>query len=224
MKVKSLLKYLDEYDDDEALTAVKVRNLDHRKKKGNEGPVVIHTGQDDILVNRETDLDAVESGFTFQYKPALYESSWLFGALSSFYTDQWFDDILRKVKGGKEASVYLCRSHPTVDVPYLAAKVYRPRRFRNLRKDHLYREGREVLDGAGHVITDDGQLHAIRKKTEFGKTLSHSSWIDHEVQTLKALNQVGADVPKVYANGQMAILMDFIGDIDGAAPALIEVD
>jgi catechol 2,3-dioxygenase-like lactoylglutathione lyase family enzyme len=42
-------------------------------------------------------------------------------------------DVLRRVKGGKEANVYCCRTHPSTGVDLLAAKLYRPRMFRNLR-------------------------------------------------------------------------------------------
>ena len=55
-----------------------------------------------------------------------------------------------------------------LDQPYLAAKVYRPRRFRSLKNDHMYREGRVNLDEDGREITEDGMQHAMRKKTDFG--------------------------------------------------------
>ncbi|NSW51375.1 MAG: hypothetical protein HPY85_02585 [Anaerolineae bacterium] len=225
MKVKTLNHYFNEYDmDDASLAKLKVRNVEPAEKNQKASRLVVHTGQDDLLVNRADDLELVESGFQFCYKPALYESSWLFSSLSGFYADQWFTDILRKVKGGKEASVYLCSGGPHVDAEFLAAKVYRPRQFRNLRKDHIYREGRSLLDGDGHPITDDGKLHAIRKKTDYGKELIHSSWIEHEVQAMKVLSAAGADVPRVYTSGGMAILMDFLGDENGGAPALVEVN
>ena len=85
------------------------------------------------------------------------------------------------IKGGKEATVYLCAAHPTTGTDYLAAKVYRPRIFRNLKNDAVYQEGRRKLDSSGNEITDDGMLHAIRKKTQYGWELTHTSWIEYRV-------------------------------------------
>lgn len=158
------------------------------------------------------------------YLPSRHEAGWLFNALAPFFLNQWFDDILRAIKGGKEASVYLCKAHETVGVDYLAAKVYQPRQFRNLRKDHTYREGRVYLDGQGHVILDGGQLHAIRQKTAYGQQLMHSSWIDYEVKAMKELYEAGCDVPRLFANGEMALLMEYFGDETSGAPTLHEVD
>ena len=58
-------------------------------------------------------------------------------------------DVVAIVKGGKEASVYRCQAHPATGMKWLAAKVYRPRKFRNLRNDKMYRQGRAVLSADG---------------------------------------------------------------------------
>ena len=55
-----------------------------------------------------------------------------------------FSDVLCKIKAGKEASVYLCRSGDQVKSDLVAAKVFRPRRLRNLKNDQLYRQGRAI--------------------------------------------------------------------------------
>lgn len=157
------------------------------------------------------------------YHPSRHERGWIIDSLSDFYDQEWFSDILRLIKGGKEASVYLCKARTALQVPWIAAKVYRPRRFRNLKKDHIYREGRENLDENGNPIRNAGMLHAIRKKTEYGKQLSHTAWIEHEYRTLQILYQAGADVPAPYTRGNNAILMGYIGDEGIAAPALQEV-
>lgn len=227
MSTHTIQQWIDDFEDNElddtAMHAIGVRNVDLRKrKKGSEGKVV-HTSQDDVVASASI-LDAIEGGFEITYQPSRHEAGWLLNALGGFYLDQWFDDVLRMVKGGKEASVYLCQAHESVGVPYLAAKVYRPRQFRNLRKDHLYREGRDILDGAGHIIHDDRQLHAIEKKTAYGQQLMHTSWIDHEVKALQTLHAAGADVPRLYASGEMALIMDYVGDEAGCAPTLQEVD
>ena len=45
----------------------------------------------------------------------------------------------------KEASVYRCRATSAAGGRMLAAKVYRPRMFRNLRNDKMYRQGKNRL-------------------------------------------------------------------------------
>ena len=43
-------------------------------------------------------------------------------------------------------------AHPSMEETFLAAKVYRPRMFRNLRNDHAYRQGREILTPDGRPV------------------------------------------------------------------------
>ena len=158
--------------------------------------------------------------FQFTYKAARFEEAWLLDSLSEIAEHKWISDVFRKVKGGKEASVYLCKSGVAVDAPLVAAKIYRPRMLRNLKNDQQYRTGRADLDESGNVIVDDGTLHAMRKRTAFGEEARHQSWIAYEFQTLKSLHEAGADVPKPYAVEKNAILMGYIGDLASAAPAL----
>jgi RIO kinase 1 len=164
--------------------------------------------------------------FEFTYQASRHERGWLVNSLGSFYQQHWLDDVLRLVKGGKEASVYQCIANPAMSGRQrllLAAKVYRPRQFRQLRNDHLYREGRQNLDSEGHTIVDGGMLHAMHKRTEYGKQLLHTSWIEHEYQTLQILHAAGADVPAPYASGGNAILMAYIGGEDLPAPPLSDL-
>ncbi len=166
--------------------------------------------------------DSVQS-FEFTYHAARFEESWLLASLGYFYEQHWISDVLRKIKVGKEASVYLCRSGEQVDAPLVAAKVYRPRMLRNLKNDQLYREGREVLDENGHSVVDLGMLKAQHKRSMYGEQIRHQSWIAHEYYTLQALFDAGADVPRPYEMAHNAILMDYLGDETFPAPALSEV-
>jgi RIO kinase 1 len=168
-----------------------------------------------------------EENFDFSYTASRHEREWILNSLGGFYDGQWIDDVLRLVKGGKEAHVYQCLANSSVEglhQPYIAAKVYRPRRFRNLRNDHMYREGRDLLDSDGRLITDDGMLHAIHLKTSYGQDLLHASWIEHEYNALKVLHNAGADVPTPLERGNNAILMAFVGDEMAPAPTLNSVD
>jgi RIO kinase 1 len=167
--------------------------------------------------------DDSRSNFKFTYKAARFEEWWLLDSLGGFYEQQWITDVLRRVKGGKEASVYQCRAGVPIQAELVAAKVYRPRSLRNLRNDGLYREGRHDLDENGRQIFDDGMLHAMEQKTEFGRELQHQSWIAYEFTTMQVLRAAGADVPEPYTMAQNAILMGYIGGIGAAAPTLSEI-
>lgn len=167
------------------------------------------------------DLTEEDNTLNFSYSASKHEKAWLVSSLEDFYRQHWFDDILRIIKGGgKEASVYQCLANETIGSSYLAAKVYRPRKFRQLRNDSLYREGRLQLDDEGHEIHDDRAIHAIQKRTSFGMQLLHTSWIEHEFQTMQLLHRAGADVPEPYVSGNNAILMEYIGWDDIPAPTL----
>jgi len=163
------------------------------------------------------------SEFNFTYQATRHEREWLLQSLGSFYEHRWIEDVIRMVKGGKEASVYLCQANPAITPGLVAAKVYRPRKLRNLRNDHLYREGRSDLDAEGNLITNHGMLHAMRKKTQYGLELLHTSWLEHEFSTLKTLFSAGADVPKPYASENNALLIGYVGDETAAGPTLQSV-
>ena len=167
--------------------------------------------------------DDSRRNFNFTYSAARFEEWWLLESLGDFYEHKWITDVLRRLKGGKEASVYLCRSGPAIDAPLVAAKVYRPRQLRNLKNDGQYRTGRVDLDESGNAIVKEGDLHAMAKRTQYGEELRHQSWIAYEFQTLEILHQASADVPRPYAIEKNAILMEYIGDMDLAAPTLNSV-
>ncbi len=160
------------------------------------------------------------SSFTFTYKASRHEESWLLQSLGHLYEHQWINDVLRMIKGGKEASVYLCRGGTSSEGHLVAAKVYRPRMLRNLKNDQLYRLGRAVLDEECKQTVDLGMLRSQKKRSVYGEQIRHQSWIAYEFMTLKKLHQAGADVPKVYEMAHNAILMDYVGDEHQGAPTL----
>ncbi len=209
--------YFDEFDEtDESQNTLAIKGLrrsgrqkKHKKKSTNQ----VHEIKQ--LQNEEN--------FTYTYQASRFESGWLEDSLGVFYQEQWITDVLRLIKGGKEASVYQCLSDESTGELYLAAKVYRPRQFRNLKNDKLYREGRAYLDENGHDIHDKRVLHAIRKKSSFGSDMQHTSWIEHEMKTMQLLWEAGADIPQPFASANNAILMGYFGGIDQAAPALNEI-
>ena len=169
-----------------------------------------------------------EEVFNPSFSASRHERAWILGSLGPFYQQELITDVVRSIKGGKEASVYLCTPSPALAKSsgrnLVAAKVYRPREFRNLSNDALYREGRETYDAGGKPIRDSRRARALAKKTRFGKHLSIASWIRYEYETLTMLHAAGADIPRPYAQIGNAILMQFVGDEQGAAPALQTVD
>lgn len=178
------------------------------------------------VVAELTEAEGLEAGFHITYKPARYEKVWLLSSLRGFYEQQQISDVLAQVKGGKEASVYRCAAHPSTGLDTVAAKVYRPRQFRNLRNDKMYREGRAILTSDGRPVkeTDTRVMRAIGKKSAFGVQVSHTSWLMYEFTTLAQLFRVGAAVPEPIAAGENAILMTYYGDDVRAAPTLSEID
>jgi RIO kinase 1 len=168
--------------------------------------------------------DDTKHSFDFSYHASRHEQGWLLNSLGGFYEHKWISDVVRLVKGGKEASVYLCKAGVKVGTEYLAAKVYRPRKLRNLKNDQLYRIGRADLDEFGNKIDEEGMLKAMRLRSAYGEELRHQSWIAYEYVTLELLHAAGADVPQPYGMEQNAILMDYIGDPEMAAPTLNSID
>lgn len=161
--------------------------------------------------------------FKFTYKAARFEEAWLLDSLNEIAGQQLISDVLRKIKAGKEASVYLCRSGTSIGTRLVAAKVYRPRMLRNLKNDAIYRTGRTDLDEDGAAIFRDADVRAIMHRTKYGEELRHTSWISYEFKTLEKLHEAGANVPKPYAMLKNSIMMEYIGDAGVPAPILNSV-
>jgi RIO kinase 1 len=178
--------------------------------------------RDQILAELTDDLTDVELEFNTTYRPSRHEEGWLLSSLHSFYDEGLITDVLALIKGGKEATVYCCEAHPATGLGLLAAKVYRPRMFRNLRNDAMYRQGREVLTAAGRPAGKEaGRIaRAIRNKTTFGLEAAHTSWLMHEFTAIEQLYNAGASVPQPVAASENAILMSYRGDEQMAAPTL----
>lgn len=147
--------------------------------------------------------------------------------LLEFESQGWITELLRKEKSGKEATVFCCRAHPSVGTKFLAAKIYRPGRFGGYwtnegiqpvfhRDISPYEEGR--------VIGDRRMARAVRKKSRKGRQFQMSSWSNTEFELLCKLYDAGVAVPQPIFHGDNAILMEYIGDEESAAPMLRQVD
>ncbi|MDA0245617.1 MAG: hypothetical protein OT477_19560 [Chloroflexi bacterium] len=157
------------------------------------------------------------------FDPKHHEYTWLLESLGGFYHDKVLDDILRMVKGGKEANVYVCTGTPAAGHELIAAKVYRPRMLRSLSNDAIYKEGRSAKDEAGQEIRGGRLRRALLKKTTFGQKVDFATWITHEYQVQTALHEAGAAVPKPLAQRGNTILMSYLGDKHTAAPTLHDI-
>lgn len=155
--------------------------------------------------------------------PLHHERQWVISSLEHFYRENVITDVTRLVKGGKEANVYTCTAHPATGYELVAAKLYRERMLRNLKNDAIYKEGRMLRDAAGKQIRSRRERTAVLNKTGYGLQLDFLMWVGTEFRAQTALYEAGADVPKPIGHNDHTILMEFIGDEYGAAPALNEV-
>jgi RIO kinase 1 len=134
-------------------------------------------------------------------------------ALQPLIDDGVIDEVIRSLKSGKEATVYLVRSGAHTR----CAKVYRYMAQRSFQRRAQYQEGRQVRGSR--------QARAIRKSTRFGRKEQEASWKNAEVDALYKLVAAGVRVPKPYGYFNDTLLMELVTDAAGdPAPRLSEVD
>ncbi len=181
--------------------------------------------RDEEIIAESAQPVGLEGGLKTSYTPSKHEATWLMQSLREFYQQELISDVQALIKGGKEANVYRCAAHPATGERWLAVKVYRPRMFRSLRKDHVYRQGRTALTPDGRPVkAQDRRLQkAIAGKTAYGQQQQHVSWLMHEYTMLEILYEAGGDAPRPFAAGENAIAMGYVGDGRSAAPALNEI-
>ena len=133
----------DQYDDFVAEFDPMSTDRQARRKRKKKARHIPKKSQHEII-NEIADTTAIEGDFETTYKPAKHEKVWLYDSLKTFYQQDMINDVMAIVKGGKEANVYRCQPHETMklefDYDHFAVKVYRPRMFRNLRNDKMYRD------------------------------------------------------------------------------------
>ena len=147
------------------------------------------------------------------------DRDWILSSLMHFYQQGLITDVLEVAKSGKEATVFCCAAHPATGLGLLAAKVYRPRMFRSLRNDAVYREGRAMRDLRGRPLRDRRR----RAGGERGRSVEISTWIAYEFETQCLLHAAGGRVPRPLAQIGNAVLMEFVGEAGAPAPRLSEI-
>ena len=141
---------------------------------------------------REQPLDTqVKPPFDPTFLAGQHDRPWVLSALTHFYERDLIDDVVQVARSGKEATVYCCTGGSAADAPLLAAKVYRPRMFRSLRNDAVYRESRAQRDERGRPLRDRRRKRGTG--SERGRAEQVASWIDYEYATQRRLHDAGAD-------------------------------
>jgi RIO kinase 1 len=134
-------------------------------------------------------------------------------ALQPLIDDGVIDEVIRSLKSGKEATVYLVRTGTQTR----CAKVYRDMRQRSFQRRAQYQEGRKVRGSR--------QARAMSKRTRFGRKEQEASWKNAEVDALYKLVAAGVRVPKPYGYFNDTLVMELVTDAAGnPAPRLGEVD
>jgi RIO kinase 1 len=134
-------------------------------------------------------------------------------ALQPLIDDGVIDEVIRSLKSGKEATVYLVRAGAHTR----CAKVYRNMAQRSFQKRARYQEGRKVRGSR--------QARAISKRTRFGRKEQEAAWKNAEVDALYKLVAAGVRVPKPYGYFNDTLIMELVTDAAGdPAPRLGDVD
>lgn len=141
--------------------------------------------------------------------------------------EPWSDIDLGPLKSGKEAQVDLIeRTGPDGRSCLLAVKRYVPRKVTNkgelealgfdrastFRHDVGYREGRQFRKSRDR--------RAVGTMSSYGKRLLQDRWTSHEHDVMKRLWSAGMAVPYPLSFSEERFVMEYLGDIEGAAPQL----
>ena len=134
-------------------------------------------------------------------------------ALQPLMDDGVIDEVVRSLKSGKEATVYVVRTGAQLR----CAKVYRDMGQRSFQKRAQYQEGRKVRGSR--------QARAMSKSTRYGRKEQEAAWKNAEVDALYQLVAADVRVPRPYGYFNDVLIMELVTDLEGnPAPRLGEVD
>jgi RIO kinase 1 len=125
--------------------------------------------------------------------------------LQSLIEDGVIDEVIRSLKSGKEAAVYVVRAKGELR----CAKVYKNMSQRSFHKRAQYQEGRQVRGSR--------ETRAIGKHSRFGRREEESEWKNTEVDALYQLMAAGVRVPKPYGYFDGVLLMELVVDVEGSS-------
>lgn len=134
-------------------------------------------------------------------------------ALQALIDDGVIDEVIRPLKSGKEAAVYVVRCGAELR----CAKVYKDMRQRSFQHRAQYEEGRKVRGSR--------QARAISRNSRFGRKSQEEAWKNTEVDALFALSAAGVRVPLPVGFYNGVLVMELVTDGAGeSAPRLGEVE
>ena len=148
--------------------------------------------------------------------PSDYVQEYVDSSLDAFFAEGLISEVLYEVKSGKEATVYCCQGGPAAGAELVAAKVFKPLEARVFRNDASYKQGRTRAFGRRDKL-------AFAKKSRHGRDLQFGVWIGSEYKTLSTLHAAGADVPRPLSRSGGALLLEYLGDRENAAPMLSQI-
>jgi RIO kinase 1 len=132
-------------------------------------------------------------------------------ALEPLLADGVIDQVISRLKSGKEADLYLVRHGQEV----VAAKVYKARETRSFKNNSAYLEGRRVRNSRTQRAMDRG--------SRFGQAAAEEAWKTKEADALHALHAAGVRVPRPVLFYEGVLLMEVVVDAAGhPAPRLID--
>ena len=133
--------------------------------------------------------------------------------LQALIDDGVIDRVLRPLKSGKEASVYVVRAGGEIR----CAKVYKDMAQRSFQQRVQYQEGRKVRGSR--------EARAMGKATRYGRKQQEVAWKNAEVDALYQLRDAGVRVPEPFGYVHGVLVMELVADATGhSAPRLGEVD
>jgi RIO kinase 1 len=133
--------------------------------------------------------------------------------LQALIDDGVIDEVLRPLKSGKEAAVYVVRSGDEVR----CAKVYKDMAQRSFQQRVQYQEGRKVRGSR--------ESRAMGKATKYGRKQAETAWKNTEVDALYQLRDAGVRVPEPFGYYHGVLVMELVTDAGGfSAPRLGEVE
>lgn len=134
-------------------------------------------------------------------------------SLQTLIDDGVIDEVLRPLKSGKEAAVYVVRSGDDVR----CAKVYKDMAQRSFKQRVQYQEGRKVRGSR--------EMRAVGKATRYGRKQQETAWKNTEVDALYQLREAGVRVPEPHGYFHGVLVMELVTDANGySAPRLGEVE
>jgi len=133
--------------------------------------------------------------------------------LQALIDDGVIDEVMRPLKSGKEAAVYVVRSGEDVR----CAKVYKDMAQRSFKQRVQYQEGRKVRGSR--------EARAIGKASKYGRKQQETAWKNTEVDALYQLVEAGVRVPQPYGYFHGVLVMELVTDAGGfSAPRLGEIE